>query len=228
MDTKTSKQTLTDVQLLLLLAAVRLLFHVLTNNQYGFHRDALAFLDNGQHLAWGYVAYPPLTPFVGRVGLELFGLSLVGIKSLAALAQCVAMVFAGLMAKELGGGRGAQVVTAVAAGISLMSLLMSTLFQYISFDYLWWVLAMYAFIRLLKSMQPSLVAGPGRGFWSGHDDQIHDRFLITAVVLTVLFFPQLRAHLKSPWLWGGVGCRCSSSCPTSSGRCKTTLFPWNF
>lgn len=205
MDTKTSKQTLTDVQLLLLLAAARLLFHVLTNNQYGFHRDALAFLDNGQHLAWGYVAYPPLTPFVGRVGLELFGLSLVGIKSLAALAQCVAMVFAGLMAKELGGGRWAQVVTAVAAGISLMSLLMSTLFQYISFDYMWWVLAMYAFIRLLKSGNPRWWLGLGAAFGLGMMTKYTIVFLITAVVLTVLFFPQLRAHLKSPWLWGGVG-----------------------
>ncbi len=204
MNTKTSKQTLTDWQLLLLLAATRLLFHVFTNNQYGFHRDALAFLDNGQHLAWGYVAYPPLTPFVGRVGLELFGLSLVGIKSLAALAQCVAMVFTGLMAKELGGGRGAQVVTAVAAGISLMSLFMSTLFQYISFDYLWWVLAMYAFIRLLNSDNPRWWLALGAAFGLGMMTKYTMLFLVTAVLLTVLFSRQLRAHLKSPWLWAGA------------------------
>ena len=74
MKSKTLKQTLSDWHLLLLLAGARLLFHLLTNGQYGFHRDALAFLDNGQHLAWGYVAYPPLTPFVGRIGLALFGL----------------------------------------------------------------------------------------------------------------------------------------------------------
>ncbi|MBK8903145.1 MAG: glycosyltransferase family 39 protein [Anaerolineaceae bacterium] len=200
-----SKHSLADWQLLLLLAAVRLLFHVLTNNQYGFHRDALAFLDNGQHLAWGYVAYPPLTPFVGRVGLELFGLSLVGIKSLAALAQCVAMVFTGLMAKELGGGRGAQAVAAIAAGISIMSLLMSTLFQYISFDYLWWVLALYCFIRLLKSGNPRWWLGIGAAFGLGMMTKYTMVILVTAVILTVLLTKRLRTHLKSPWLWAGAG-----------------------
>ncbi len=86
MTVKSKSTGLSDVQILLVLAGVRLLIHILANGQYGFHRDALAFLDNGRHLAWGYVAYPPLTPFIGRIGLELFGLSLVGIKSLAALA----------------------------------------------------------------------------------------------------------------------------------------------
>lgn len=205
MKTQSPKQTLTDWQLLLLLAGARLLFHWLTNGQYGFHRDALAFLDNGQHLAWGYVAYPPLTPFVGRIGLALFGLSPVGIKSLAALAQCVAMVFTGLMAKELGGRRGAQAVAAVAAGISLMSLFMSTLFQYISFDYLWWVLALYSFIRLLKSGNPRWWLGLGTAFGLGMMTKYTMLFLITAVVLTVMFSRQLRAHLKSPWLWAGAG-----------------------
>lgn len=205
MKTKPPKQTLTDWQLLLLLAGARLLIHLLTNGQYGFHRDALAFLDNGQHLAWGYVAYPPLTPFVGRIGIELFGLSLVGIKSLVALAQCVAMVFTGLMAKELGGGRGAQVVAAIAAGISLMSLLMSTLFQYISFDYLWWVLALYGYIRLLKSGNPRWWVVIGTAFGLGMMTKYTMLFLVTAVVLTVFFSRQLRGYLKSPWLWAGVG-----------------------
>ena len=54
------------------------LFHVVVNRQYGFHRDELATLDDARHLAWGYVAYPPLTPFIGRIALTLFGDSLTG------------------------------------------------------------------------------------------------------------------------------------------------------
>ena len=204
MQAQPGKRRLTDLQLLLLLAAVRLIIHLLTNNQYGFHRDALAFLDNGQHLAWGYIAYPPLTPFIGRIGLELFGLSLVGIKSLAALAQCAGMVLTGLMVKELGGGRWAQVVAAIAATISIMSLMMSTLFQYISFDYLWWVLTIYFFIRLLKTNNPRWWLGVGCGFGLGMMTKYTMLYLVAAIVITVLF-TQLRSHLKSPWLWAGVG-----------------------
>jgi hypothetical protein len=49
------------------------LLHTLTNGQYGFRRDELATLDDTRYLAWGYVAYPPVTPFIGRMALELFG-----------------------------------------------------------------------------------------------------------------------------------------------------------
>jgi 4-amino-4-deoxy-L-arabinose transferase-like glycosyltransferase len=205
MKNDTQKRTLTDLQLLLLLAAGRFVLHLLTNNQYGFHRDALAFLDNGQHLAWGYVAYPPLTPFIGRLGLELFGLSLVGIKSLAALAQCIGMVLTGLMAKELGGSRRAQVIAAVAAAIALMSLIMSTLFQYIAFDYLWWVLTIFCLVKLLKTENPRWWLGVGCGIGLGMMTKYTILFLVVAIVVTVLFTKRLRVQLKSPWLWAGVG-----------------------
>jgi 4-amino-4-deoxy-L-arabinose transferase-like glycosyltransferase len=78
-----------------------------------------------------------VTPFIGRVALELFGPSLVGVRFFPALAQSAAMVLTGLMTRELGGNRWAQVVAALAAAIAPMSLIMGALFQYISFEYLW-------------------------------------------------------------------------------------------
>ncbi|RPJ37508.1 MAG: hypothetical protein EHM21_18025, partial [Chloroflexi bacterium] len=56
---------LSDLGIFILLALSRVILHALTNNQYGFHRDELATLDDAHYLAWGYVAYPPLTPFIG-------------------------------------------------------------------------------------------------------------------------------------------------------------------
>src|SRR5690606_36167069 len=124
----------------LLLASIRLLVHVLTNHQYGFHRDELAVVDDARYLAWGYVAYPPLTPAIARLALEIFGPSLVGLRFFSALAQSIAMVLAGLMAGELGAGRGGQVFASLATAFATIALVMGTLFQYVSFDYLWWVL----------------------------------------------------------------------------------------
>src|SRR4051794_22668388 len=69
-----------DLRVLVLLALGRLLLHLLTDGQYGFHRDELATLDDARQLAWGYVAYPPLTPALARLALELFGPSLVGLR----------------------------------------------------------------------------------------------------------------------------------------------------
>jgi uncharacterized membrane protein len=95
-----------------------------------------------------------VTPFIARVALELFGPSLVGVRFFSALAQSLVMIIAGLMARELGGSRFAQVVTAVAVAIAPISLIQGALFQYVSFDYLWWVLLAYLIIRLLKSEDP--------------------------------------------------------------------------
>ena len=62
------------------------LLHMLTNGRYGFHRDELQFLSDARHLDWGFVAYPPLTPFLEHIGLALFGVSLVGLRLFSVLA----------------------------------------------------------------------------------------------------------------------------------------------
>ncbi len=78
-----------DLGILILLALAKLVLHTLTNGQYGWHRDELDTLtsvDNARYLAWGYVSYPPVTPFIARMGLVLFGPSLVGLRLFSSLA----------------------------------------------------------------------------------------------------------------------------------------------
>ena len=98
--------------------------------------------------------YPPLTPFVERVGLSIFGLSMVGLRLFSVIAQALAVVVTGLMARELGGGRLAQVAAAAAIALSPLPLFEGTEFQYSTYDYLWWVLIAYFVIRLLKTENP--------------------------------------------------------------------------
>src|SRR3954463_7136714 len=126
--------------------------HLLTGGRYGFHRDELATLDDARHLAWGYVAYPPVTPFFGWISLKLFGTSLTGFRFFAAVSTSVAVVFTGLMARELGGKTGAQALAAVAA--IPFAIGAGTLMQYVSFDYLAWVACSYFFVLLCKSRDP--------------------------------------------------------------------------
>ena len=93
-----------DVFALVGIALVVTTIHLLANNRYGFHRDELQFLSDARHLDWGFVAYPPFTPFVERIGLEIFGVSLIGLRSFSVVAQALAIVVTGLMAWELGVG----------------------------------------------------------------------------------------------------------------------------
>ena len=193
----------TDIGVLIWLALAVFTLHMLTNGQYGFHRDELEMIDNAHHLDWGFVDYPPLTPFVARVALELFGPSLVGVRLFAALAQSIAMVLAGLMTRELGGSRFAQIVTVLAVAIAPIALAGGAFLTYSNFDYLWWVLIAYLMIRLLKSEDPRWWLGIGAAFGLGMLTKYTILVLAAGVAIGVVL-TRLRRYLSSPWLWAGV------------------------
>ena len=140
-----------DAGVLFLSALSVVALHTVTNGEYGFHRDELATVDDARFLSWGFVVYPPFTPFIARVALTLFGTSLIGLRFFAALAVGIAMVLTGLMARGIGGRRPAQLAAAWAPMIAGPAMSFGYLFQYVSFYYLWWVLAAWVTIRLLRS-----------------------------------------------------------------------------
>lgn len=197
----------TALRALLVLAALRLLLYILINAHYGFHRDELATVDDARHLAWGYVAYPPLTPFVARIAMAvfgpLFGTVPAAVRFFTALAQCVAMVVTGLMTRELGGGRAAQILAALAGAVSPISLLAGHLFQYVSFDYLWAVLATYFVIRLLESDDGRwwMVIGVAVGL--GFMTRYTIAWLVAGLAVGFLLTPA-RKLLWNKWLVLGV------------------------
>ena len=134
---KVQSPLLSDFTAICLIALATVVVHIIIGGRYGFHRDELATLEDARHLAWGYPAYPPVTPFFGRISLFLFGTSISGFRLFAHLAQATAVVLTGLIACEMGGRRGAQLIAAVAAlpfclggGYEM---------QYVAFDALAWV-----------------------------------------------------------------------------------------
>ena len=185
------------------IAAAVALLHILTNGRYGFHRDELQFLSDARHLDWGFVAYPPLTPFVERVGLSLFGLSLVGLRLFSVLAESGAIVVTGLMARELGGRRLAQTTAALAVALSPLPLFEGTEFQYTTFDYLWWVLIAYFTIRLLKSGNPRWWLAIGAVVGLGLQTKYLIVFFIGGILAGVVL-SRARRYLLSAWFWASI------------------------
>ncbi|MCI0552909.1 MAG: glycosyltransferase family 39 protein [Anaerolineae bacterium] len=202
---KPSKSTsfFTDTNILLLLGLALFLLHMFTNHQYGFHQDEMVVLDNANNLDWGFIEYPPLTPFLARIELTLFGLSLVSARTFAALAQSIVMVLTGLMARELGGKRPAQILAAVAAAIAPIALIQGSLIQYVTFDFLWSVLIAYLVLRLLKSEEPRWWLAIGMVIGLGMMTKYTMAFYVAGLVGGVLF-TGARRYLRSPWLWAGV------------------------
>jgi len=192
-----------DLGVLALLALALVLLHALTNGLYPFYRDELATLDDARHLAWGYVVYPPLTPFFGRVALELFGTSPRGFRFFVAVAQGLVLLLTGLAARELGGKRPAQLVAALAAAIAGPALFTGSFVSYTSFDYLWWVVVAYFTIRLLRSGDPRWWVAIGAAIGAGMMTKYTMAYLAAGVVAGVILTPARRS-LRNPWLWCGA------------------------
>ncbi|HTB94112.1 MAG TPA: glycosyltransferase family 39 protein [Candidatus Sulfotelmatobacter sp.] len=183
------------------IGAATLLVHLLAAGRYGFNRDELSFLEDARHLAWGYVAYPSLTPFLGRLALALFGPSLVGFRFFSALAQAVSVVLTGCMAKEMGGGRAAQVVAACAS--IPFSLGVGALMQYMTFDCFAWVLTSYFLVRLLKSSNPRFFLLIGASIGLGMLAKYTMLFFAVGV-LAGLLFSDARKYFRTIWPWLGL------------------------
>lgn len=190
-----------DTALLLYIAAATVIAHALTAGRYGFHRDELATLDDARHLSWGYIAYPPLTPFFGRLSLILFGTSLAGFRFFAAVAEAAGVVMTGLMAREFGGKRGAQLVAAAAA--VPFCLAGGALMQYVSFDYLCWVLVAYFVARMLRTEDSRWWLAIGAAIGFGFMAKYTMGFCVAALAVGVLA-TSTRRFLLSRWLSLGV------------------------
>jgi 4-amino-4-deoxy-L-arabinose transferase-like glycosyltransferase len=199
--TTTRSRWLSGVAWLFYIAIGTVVVHLLTGNRYGFHRDELSVLDDARHLAWGYIAYPPVTPFFARLSLALFGTSLVGFRFFAALVQALAVFLTGLMARQLGGKREAQVLAALAAVPFCLGA--GALMQYISFDYICWVLTAYYVIRALKIDDPKWLVAAGAAIGLGILSKYTMTFFVCGVVAGMVF-TDARRFLRSKWLWIGL------------------------
>ena len=113
------------------------------------------------------------------------------------------MVLAGLIARELGGRRGAQIVTALVAALMPFSMIAGGVMQYVSIDYLWWVLLAWLLLRLVNSGDARWWLAIGAAIGVGMLTKYTMVFCVAGIVVATLATP-LRAHLTSRWLWPGV------------------------
>src|SRR5882724_5279484 len=84
----------------------------------GYFGDELYFLAAGRHLSWSYADQPPLVPLLARLIDALFPDSVTALRLPATLATALTIVVASLIARELGGGRRAQILAAASYAVS--------------------------------------------------------------------------------------------------------------
>ena len=96
-----------------LIAAAKFALHMVFNGGYDFFRDELYYIACGEHLDWGYVDMPPLIPLIAKFSRILLGDSLRAVRFVPAVASSLIVIQGAAIARLMGGGAFARVITAV-------------------------------------------------------------------------------------------------------------------
>jgi hypothetical protein len=201
------------------LALLTLLLHCWVNltTPYGMHRDELLYLAMGRHLRLWAMDFPPGIALVAEVTRALLGDSLLAIRSGPALGGAVLVLFAAVFARELGGGRRAQVLAALAVGASPLFLRSGNLFQPVVFDQLAWSAALLALLRLSWRPDGRWWIALGLALGLGLLVKFSIVFIGVGIVAAVLLTP-LRRSLLTPWPWLALAVAFAVGSPSVVGQ----------
>ncbi|HET7034261.1 MAG TPA: glycosyltransferase family 39 protein [Thermomicrobiaceae bacterium] len=188
--------------LLILLALVDFAGHLAVAGNYGYFRDELYFLAAGRHLAFGYVDFPPLIALLGRLMQVSAGDNLFAIHVIPALAGALLVVVTGLMAREFDGGYLAQGLAALGSMVALVLMATASIFSMDVLDELWWALAAYLVIRLIRRDEPRLWLLVGLVCGIGLTTKLTMLFFGFALTLGLALSPS-RRYFRSRWLYLG-------------------------
>jgi 4-amino-4-deoxy-L-arabinose transferase-like glycosyltransferase len=175
---------------------------IATSWRYGFHRDELYFLVAGRHPDWGYPDQPPLTPVLTRL-MDLLGGSIVVVRLPSALAGGATVLLSGMTAREMGGGRRAQLIAAACAGVSATTLVTGHFVSTTTYDVLFSAALTWLLARSVRTGQNWLLlpAGLALGFGLLNKTLIG---VLAAALLVGIALAGPRRLLRSGWLWAGA------------------------
>jgi dolichyl-phosphate-mannose-protein mannosyltransferase len=178
---------------------------LVTSGRYGYHRDELYFLRAGHEPAFGYVDQPPFTPLLARVMDTLLPGSLAGLRLPSVLAAASVVLLTGLIARELGGGRGAQLLAAASMGVSAVLLVVGHLLSTTTYDLLAWTALSWLLVRSLRDDGPIwLATGAVAGL--ALQNKSLPLVLLAGVLVGVLAVgPRPALAGRWPWLGTAVG-----------------------
>lgn len=185
------------------LAILKLFIQLLTATRYGIFRDELYYLACAEHLDWGYVDQPPLIAFIAWFARHIFGESLIGLRLLPAVAGAALVWLTGAVTREMGGGRFAQAVAALAVIVVPIFLLMNHWLTMNAFEPLIWLAAVWCVLRAINRNQPRYWLWFGVLSGLGMENKYTVAFFVMGVVAGLLLTPE-RRFLKSRWIWIGA------------------------
>lgn len=189
--------------LIITFCLVKLAIHLIGNVNYGFHRDELLHLSAGEHLAWGYMEFPPMIAFIGKLATSIFGYSLGGVRFFSTLAGIGLLALTCAIAYELGAGKKALFLTGICVLGFLPYFRNHLLFQPVGFEQFFWTLGFYCLIRYFKTRKAVWIIGLGITAGLGLLTKYTMLIWGGGVAVGLLFFDK-GSSFKDKWLYAGA------------------------
>ncbi|WP_280437860.1 glycosyltransferase family 39 protein [Nocardia carnea] len=183
-------------------AAVSALVLLFSATRYGYFGDELYFLAAGRRLSFGYADQGPVLPLLAWTMDSLAPGSLVALRLPAIVLTVAAVVVSAQIAREIGGGRAAQLLTAAAYATSPFLLLQAENLSTNAIDTALWVLITWLVVRWVRTRRDGLLLAAAAV--TAVDMQVKwlVPFFWLAVVVSVLVVGP-RDLLRRPLLWLG-------------------------
>jgi 4-amino-4-deoxy-L-arabinose transferase-like glycosyltransferase len=198
----------------LAVTAVVAVAHLAASFGSGYWFDEVYMLAIGRnHLDWGSADQPPLTPLLAALADAVAPGSIVALRLPAVLATAAAVLVAALIARELGGDRRAQTITAAAQATTLWITLAGHWLTPYTLEPVQWLLVIWLVVRWIRLRDDRLLLALGAvaGIAAQTKFQV---LLLCAMLLLAVLVCGPRALLRRPLLWAGAGIGVLIALPT--------------
>ncbi|MCS4301656.1 glycosyltransferase family 39 protein [Chryseobacterium sp. BIGb0232] len=176
-----------------------ILQYSLISPEYDLQRDEYLHLDQGNHLAWGYISVPPVSSWISWL-IKALGDSVFWIKFFPALFGALTIVVVWKAIEELKGGLFACLLASL--GLLFSSLLrLNMLYQPNSLDVLLWTSFFYILIKYVNTEKISWLYWGGFIFAIGILNKYNIVFLALGFIPALLMTKQ-RKIFANPHTYG--------------------------
>ncbi|SHM64360.1 Dolichyl-phosphate-mannose-protein mannosyltransferase [Chryseobacterium carnipullorum] len=178
-----------------------ILQYSLISPEYELHRDEYLHLDQGNHLAWGYLSVPPVNSWLAWL-IRIAGNSVFWVKFFPALFGALTIVVVWKIIEELQGSLYAKILASTGILLSVL-LRLNMLFQPTSLEVLLWALIYYTLIRYFNSEKAKWLYAAAVIFGIGFLNKYNIVFSVLGIIPAVLLTKQRKIFLQ-PHLYGAA------------------------
>jgi len=176
-----------------------ILQYSLISSEYELHRDEYLHMDQGSHLAWGYLSIPPVNSWLAWL-IKILGGSVFWVKFFPAFFGAMTIVVVWKIIEKLQGSLYAKILASTGILLSVL-LRINMLFQPTSLEILLWTLIYYVLILYCNSEKVKWLYIAAVIFGIGFLNKYNIVFSVLGILPAILLTKQ-RKIFAQPHLYG--------------------------